>query len=50
MATRGSDVVNHVGIALDDSTWIQARRPGDVVRVGPMPSRGSIVAVTRLVP
>ena len=50
MATRGNDVINHVGIALDDSTWIQARRPGEVVRVGPMPSRSSIVAVRRLVP
>jgi LysM repeat protein len=49
MATRGNDVISHVGIALGNGTWIQARRPGDVVRVGPMPSLGSIVAVRRLV-
>jgi cell wall-associated NlpC family hydrolase len=49
MATRGNDVISHVGIALGNGTWIQARRPGDVVRVGPMPSLSSIVAVRRLV-
>jgi peptidoglycan endopeptidase LytE len=49
MATRGNDVISHVGIAIDSDTWIQARRPGDVVRVGPMPSIGSIVAVRRYV-
>jgi cell wall-associated NlpC family hydrolase len=50
MATRGNDVISHVGIALDGDTWIQARRPGDVVRVGPMPAKTSIVAVRRFVP
>ena len=50
LATRGNDVISHVGIALSDTTWIQARRPGDVVRVGPMPARSSIVAVRRLIP
>jgi LysM repeat protein len=50
MATRGNDVISHVGIAVDGDTWIQARRPGDVVRVGPMPAKGSIVAVRRFVP
>jgi peptidoglycan endopeptidase LytE len=49
MATRGNDVISHVGIALSQTTWIQARRPGDVVRVGPMPSLSSIVAVRRYV-
>ena len=49
MATRGNDVISHVGIAIDGDTWIQARRPGDVVRVGPMPARSSIVAVRRFV-
>jgi peptidoglycan DL-endopeptidase CwlO len=49
MATRGNDVISHVGIALSQTTWIQARRPGDVVRVGPMPSLNSIVAVRRFV-
>ena len=50
MATRGNDVITHVGIAVDGDTWIQARRPGDVVRVGPMPAQTSIVAVRRFVP
>jgi LysM repeat protein len=50
MATRGNDVITHVGIAIDGDTWIQARRPGDVVRVGPMPAKASIVAVRRYVP
>ena len=49
MATRGNDVISHVGMALDGDTWIQAVRPGDVVRVGPMPARTSIVAVRRYV-
>lgn len=50
MATRGNDVITHVGIAIDGNTWIQARRPGDVVRVGPMPAKTSIVAVRRYAP
>ena len=50
MATKGNDVITHVGIAIDNDTWIQARRPGDVVRVGPMPSKSSIVAVRRFIP
>jgi LysM repeat protein len=50
MATRGNEVINHVGIAIDGDTWIQARRPGDVVRVGPMPAKSAIVAVRRYVP
>ena len=49
METRGNDVISHVGIAIDGDTWIQARRPGDVVRVGPMPAKTSIVAVRRFV-
>jgi LysM repeat protein len=49
MATRGNDIISHVGIAIDANTWIQARRPGDVVRVGPMPAKTSIVAVRRFV-
>jgi LysM repeat protein len=50
MATRGNDVITHVGIAIDGDTWIQARRPGDVVRVGPMPAKTPIVAVRRYAP
>jgi LysM repeat protein len=49
MATRGNDIISHVGIAIDANTWIQARRPDDVVRVGPMPAKTSIVAVRRFV-
>ena len=49
MATRGNDVISHVGIAIDGDTWIQARRPGEVVRVGPMPAKTSIVTVRRFV-
>ena len=49
LATRGNDIISHVGIAIDGNTWIQAVRPGDVVRVGPMPARSSIVAVRRYV-
>ena len=45
-----SDVITHVGIAIDSDTWIQARRPGETVRVGPMPSKSSIVAVRRFIP
>ena len=33
----------------DGDTWIQARRPGDAVKVGPMPAKTSIVAVRRFV-
>ena len=50
MATRGNDVINHVGIAITATTWIQAPNPGAVVRVGPMPDKTKIVAVRRLVP
>jgi LysM repeat protein len=49
MAPRGNDVISHVGIALSQTEWIQARRPGEVVRVGPMPALSSIVAVRRFV-
>jgi LysM repeat protein len=50
MATRGNDVISHVGIAVDSDTWIQARRPGETVRVGPMPAKSSIVVVRRFIP
>jgi len=41
--------ISHVGIAITSTTWIQAPRGGDVVRVGPLPAAGRIVAVRRLV-
>ncbi len=50
LATRGSSTINHVGMAVNATTWIQARRPGDVVRLAPLPPRGIIMAVRRFVP
>ena len=43
MDTDDDGSINHVGIATDSTTWIQAARPGDVVRMGPMPPRSTIV-------
>jgi len=50
LVTRGASSINHVGMAMSSTTWIQARRPGEVVRIGPMPSESLIVAVRRFVP
>jgi cell wall-associated NlpC family hydrolase len=51
MATHaGSPEISHVGIAVDSGHWIQATRPGDVVRLAPIPSKGVITAVRRLIP
>ena len=50
LATRGSSRINHVGMAVSATTWIQARRPGDVVRLAPLPPKGIITAVRRYVP
>jgi cell wall-associated NlpC family hydrolase len=50
MATNGSTRINHVGIALNDSMWVQARRPGVGVRVTAMPPDSDILAVRRFVP
>ncbi len=47
MDTDHDGSINHVGIATDSTTWIQAARPGDVVRMGPMPPRSTIEAVRR---
>lgn len=46
---RGSATINHVGIAIDADTWIQATGYGDTVRIGSMPARNTIVAVRRFV-
>lgn len=50
MATRGAGSINHVGIAVSSNSWIQSRRPGDVVRIGPLPPTSMIIAVRRFVP
>lgn len=44
----GSGVINHVGIAISATQWIQAPRSGDVVRIGSIPST-RVVAVRRLI-
>ena len=44
----GSGVINHVGIAINSTQWIQAPRSGDVVRVGSIPST-RVIAIRRLV-
>ena len=48
-ARRGSDTINHVGLAITSTTWIQAIGTGHPVKVGPMPSDSTIVAVRRYV-
>lgn len=44
----GSGVINHVGIAISSTQWIQAPRTGDVVRVGNIPSV-RVIAVRRII-
>lgn len=44
---RGSETINHVGIAVSEHVWIQATGPGDIVRSGPMPATDTISAVRR---
>lgn len=48
LSTDGSGTINHVGIALDNNRFLQARRPGVPVMVSEMPSDGAILAVRRL--
>ena len=51
MATHGDHtVINHVGIAVDATHWIHAPAPGDVVRLAPIPPKGVLSAVRRLIP
>lgn len=42
--------ITHVGIAVDATHWIHAPRPGDVVRLGPIPPKGMLSTVRRLIP
>jgi cell wall-associated NlpC family hydrolase len=50
MNTTGGTAVNHVGIAISATSWVQARRPGVGVVVTPLPPDGVILAVRRFVP
>jgi peptidoglycan endopeptidase LytE len=50
MNTDSDDEIDHVGIALSATTWIQSRRPGDVVRIAQLPPDGAIMAVRRFLP
>jgi cell wall-associated NlpC family hydrolase len=48
MATHGPEIT-HVGIAVDATHWIHAPAPGDVVRLAPIPPKGIITTVRRLI-
>jgi LysM repeat protein len=50
MATHGTPEINHVGIAVDATHWIQAPAPGDVVRLSSIPAKGLIATVRRIIP
>jgi hypothetical protein len=49
MASHGPEI-NHVGIAVDATHWIHAPKPGDVVRLAPIPPKGILTSVRRLIP
>ena len=49
MAPHGAGAITHVGIAVDATHWIHAPAPGDVVRLAPMPPKGVIATVRRLI-
>jgi LysM repeat protein len=49
MSTHG-DGINHVGIAVDATHWIHAPAPGDVVRLAPIPAKGLLTTVRRIIP
>jgi LysM repeat protein len=49
MSTHGSDGINHVGIAVDATHWIHAPAPGDVVRLAPIPPKGILTTVRRII-
>lgn len=50
MATHGGPEITHVGIAVDATHWIHAPKPGDVVRLAPIPPKGLLSTVRRLIP
>ena len=46
MATHGDpNEITHVGIAVDATHWIHAPKPGDVVRLAPIPPKGILTSV-----
>ena len=47
MDTDGDGVINHVGIAISSTSWVQAREVRRGVTVGPLPSPDDIVVVRR---
>jgi LysM repeat protein len=49
MSTHGSGAINHVGIAVDATHWIHAPAPGDVVRLAPIPPKGILTTVRRII-
>jgi LysM repeat protein len=50
MVTDGDDIIDHVGIAIDATRWIQAQESAGVVRIAPLPSESMIIAVRRFIP
>ena len=50
MATHGNGEISHVGIAVDATHLIHAPAPGDVVRLAPIPAKGLLATVRRIVP
>ncbi len=51
MATHNDPTaINHVGIAVDATHWIHAPAPGDVVSLAPIPPKGVLATVRRLIP
>ena len=45
--TDGDGIINHVGIAVSESTWIHSRSASLPVAFGAMPAKSKIVAVRR---
>ncbi|MGZ4700697.1 MAG: LysM peptidoglycan-binding domain-containing protein [Ilumatobacteraceae bacterium] len=51
MATHNDPTaISHVGIAVDATHWIHAPAPGDVVSLAPIPPKGLLATVRRLIP
>jgi cell wall-associated NlpC family hydrolase len=50
MTHSGATEIGHVGIAVSATQWIHAPKAGDVVRLGPIPAKGLITTVRRLIP
>ncbi|MBK5332757.1 MAG: LysM peptidoglycan-binding domain-containing protein [Ilumatobacteraceae bacterium] len=50
MKTHGGPEITHVGIAVDATHWIHAPKTGDVVRLAPIPPKGILTSVRRVIP